>query len=93
MSFDPIEMAGLKPVHVPTGRIILAGAFGPVDGAAISRVEPTGPVGGRLVIITNPERQGIDYADLGDLEGGTYLVALYVPSFHIPTMLVEIIVE
>jgi hypothetical protein len=93
-SLDPTEMAALVPVHTPRGRIILAGDFGPVDGAAMSRVEATGPVGGRLVLVANPERQGIDYADLGNLEPGAYLFAIHVPTFRdSPTELVEIIVE
>lgn len=90
---DPNDIAQLKPAHVVPGRIILAGAFGSVDGATISRVQPTGPVDGRLVVVANPDRQGIDYADLGHLGAGTYLVALYVPSLRTPTQLVEIIVE
>jgi hypothetical protein len=93
-SLDPTEMAALIPVHVPRGRIILAGDFGPVDGAAISQIEATGPVGGRLVVVANPERQGIDYADLGNLEPGAYLFAVHVPAFRdFPTVLVEIVVE
>jgi hypothetical protein len=93
-TLDPTEMAALIPVHVRGGRIILAGDFGPVDGAAISRVEATGPVGGRLVVVANPERQGIDYADLGNLEPGAYLFAIQVPSLrNSPTVLVEIVVE
>lgn len=93
-SLDPTEMAALIPVHVPRGRIILAGDFGPVDGAAISRVEAKGPVDGRLVVVANPERQGIDYADLGDLDAGTYLLAIHVPALrNSPTVLVELVVE
>jgi hypothetical protein len=90
---DATDRAGLKPVHVPMGRIIVAGDFGPVDGATISRLESSRPVDGRMIVAANPERQGIDYVDLGDLQLGTYLVALYIPSLLTPTMLIEVVVE
>jgi hypothetical protein len=93
-TLDPTEMAALIPVHVPGGRIILAGDFGPVDGAALTRVVATAPVDGRLVVVANPERRGIDYADLGILAPGDYLFAIDVPTFrNSPTVLVEIIVD
>lgn len=92
-SLDQTEMAALTAVRVPAGRIIVAGDFGPVEGAAAARVDPAGPTDARLLVVANPDRQGIDYVDLGDLASGTYLVSIVVPSLHMPTVLIEILVE
>ncbi|MEO5705299.1 MAG: hypothetical protein ABIZ52_07135 [Candidatus Limnocylindrales bacterium] len=60
-SIDAVELAALTAVHVPVGRIIVAGDFGPVDGAAFARIAAGGPVDGRLLMAVNPGRRGIDY--------------------------------
>lgn len=93
-SVESDEMTSLKPSSVPPGRIIVAGDFGPVDGAAIASLDQNGPTNGRLLIVVNPDRRGIDYVDLGDLTNGTYLVAIGVPSWRgSPTALIEIVVR
>lgn len=92
-SVDSAEMGAVTPISVSAGRIIVAGDFGPVDGAAIARLDQGRPIDGRLLIVVNPDRQGIDYVDLGDLRAGTYLVAIGVPSWReSPTALIEIVV-
>ncbi|MEA2673166.1 MAG: hypothetical protein QOI92_358 [Chloroflexota bacterium] len=93
-ALDSAELAALAPTSVPTGRNIVAGDFGPVDGASIVRLDPGGPTDSWLLVVVNPDRQGIGYVDLGELGQGTYLVALDVPSWRgSPTAMIELAVQ
>jgi len=90
---SPGEISLSQIVSAVEGPIV-AGDFGPVDGAAIACIGTNGPTDGRLLVVTNPGRQGIDYIDLGSIASGTYLVAIGVPSWRgSPTALIEIAVD
>lgn len=90
---DAAELRSLTPVAMPPGRIIVVGDFGPVDGAAIASLQSSRVTRGQRLTVANPERRGIDYIDLGELGPGTYLVSIGVPSWLVPTALVEVIVQ
>ena len=90
---ESAELAALTPTSVATGWLIVAGDFGPVDGAAVVRLASDLPTDPRLLVVVNPDRQGIDYVDLGELGVGTYLVAIDVPSWRgSPTVMIELAV-
>jgi hypothetical protein len=93
MSIEPAELASLTPVEVAGGRIIVAGDYGLVGGAAMARIDGGVASEGRLLVVANTERQGIDYVDLGPLDRGTYLVSVEVTTLKIPTVLVEVVIR
>lgn len=92
-SVDPTELAVVTPLELAAGRIFVVGDLGPVGGAAVARIDGGVASDGRLLIVANPDRQGIDYLDLGPLGPGTYLVSIDVTTWQVPTALVEIVIR
>ena len=88
---DAPERSALTAVHIPAGRVVVAGDFGVVDGAAMAQFDGGIPRNGHLLVAVNPDRQGIDYLDLGNLTSGTYLVSIWVPAWSVPTALLELV--
>jgi hypothetical protein len=92
-SIAPGDLESLTAAEVDAGRIIVAGDFGPVGGAAVARIDGGVASAGRLLVVVYPDRQGIDYVDLGTLEAGRYLVSIGVPTLQMPTVLIEIVLR
>ena len=70
-----------------------ANHFGPVEGAAMARLESGRTINARILIVTNPNRQGVDYVDLGDLSPGTYIVSIAAPMWGTSTAILELVVR
>lgn len=90
---DPAEIRDLTPVAISSGRTIVAGDFGPIDGAAVTQIVDGSGVDGRLLTVVNPNRAGIDYVDLGLLGSGTYLIAIAVPWRGVSSALILLAVQ
>lgn len=90
---DAAEIRDLTPVAISPGRTIVAGDFGPIDGAAVTHIVDRGSGDGRLLAVVNPNRAGIDYIDLGSLSSGRYLVAIAVPSRGVSSALIVLAVQ